>query len=234
MSKMIVVTGGSKGIGRAIINKFAGIGKNVVVCARKLADLESLKCEVEEVYNVTVHIFQADVSNKEECLSFINYVNGLDEDIEILVNNAGVFVPGSIHNEDEGAFEMMMQTNMYSTYYITRGLINKMIEKKEGYIFNIASVASFVAYANGGSYAISKHAMLGFSRSLREEMKPYNVKVTSVMPGATYTNSWAGVDLPEERFIKSQDIADLVFSAYNLSNSAVVEDIIVRPQLGDI
>lgn len=231
---MIVVTGGTKGIGRAIIDNFANEGKNVIVCARNEQDLNTLQKEVEEKYKVKVGTFVCDVSKKEECKSFIDYVNNFGEDIEILVNNAGVFVPGAIHDEEEGAFEMMMQTNMYSTYYITRGLIHKMIEKKHGYIFNIASVASFMAYANGGSYSISKHAMLGFSKCLREEMKPHNVKVTSVMPGATFTNSWAGVDLPEDRFMKSKDIADLVLSAYKLSNSAVVEDIIVRPQLGDI
>ncbi|NME72284.1 SDR family oxidoreductase [Flammeovirga aprica] len=231
---MIVVTGGTKGIGRAIIEKFAQEGKNIVVCARNKEDLSSLKEAVENAHNVKVATFSADVSKKEECKAFVDFVNAQAEDIEVLVNNAGVFVPGSIHDEDEGAFEMMMQTNMYSTYYITRGLIKTMIDNKKGYIFNIASVASFMAYANGGSYSISKHAMLGFSKCLREEMKPYNVKVTSVMPGATYTNSWAGVDLPEERFMKSEDIADLVMSAYKLSDSAVVEDLVVRPQLGDI
>ncbi|WP_281613974.1 SDR family oxidoreductase [Flammeovirga sp. SubArs3] len=231
---MIVVTGGSKGIGRAIIDKFAEDKKNIVVCARNLDALAQVKSEVEEKYGVKVYTFSADVSKKEECTSFIKFVKDIDETVEVLVNNAGVFVPGSIHDEEEGAFEVMMQTNMYSTYYITRGLIGDMIEKKHGYIFNIASVASFMAYTNGGSYAISKHAMLGFSKCLREEMKPHNIKVTSVMPGATYTASWAGVDLPEDRFMKSKDIADLVFSAYKLSDSACVEDLIVRPQLGDI
>lgn len=231
---MIVVTGGTKGIGKAIIEKFAAEGKNIVVCARNEADLEQLKANIEQEYKVNVATFRADVSKKEDCVKFIDFVNSQKEDIEILVNNAGVFIPGSIHDEEEGAFEMMMETNMYSTYYITRGVIQKMMDNKHGYIFNMASVASFTAYANGGSYAISKHAMLGFSKCLREEMKPFNVKVTSIMPGATYTNSWAGVDLPEDRFIKSEDIADLVMSAYKLSNSAVVEDIVVRPQLGDL
>ncbi|ANQ48215.1 SDR family oxidoreductase [Flammeovirga sp. MY04] len=229
---MIVVTGGSKGIGRAIVEKFAKDGIDVAVCARNLESLQELKDQLSQY--AEIHIFQADVSTKEDCQKFIEEVKSLQKPIDILVNNAGVFVPGAIYEEEEGAFEMMMQTNMYSTYYITRGFVHQMMENKKGHIFNIASVASFMAYTNGGSYAISKHAMLGFSKCLREEMKPHNIKVTSVMPGATFTNSWAGVDLPEDRFMKSQDIADLVYSAYNLSNSACVEDIIVRPQLGDI
>ncbi|OHX65256.1 SDR family oxidoreductase [Flammeovirga pacifica] len=229
---MIVVTGGSKGIGRAIVEKFSKDGFEVAVCGRNLESLKTLKEELKGA--AEIHIFQADVSKKEDCTKFIEGVNALNKPIDILVNNAGVFVPGSIHDEEEGAFEMMMQTNMYSTYYITRGFINKMMAQKKGHVFNIASVASFMAYTNGGSYAISKHAMLGFSKCLREEMKPHQVKVTSVMPGATFTASWEGVDLPEDRFMKANDIAELVYSAYNLSHSACVEDIIVRPQLGDI
>lgn len=76
--------------------------------------------------------------------------------------------------------------------------------------------------------------MLGFSKSLRDELKSSSVKVTSVMPGATFTDSWAGVDLPEERFMKAQDIADIIWASYNLSISAVVEEIVLRPIKGDI
>jgi hypothetical protein len=109
-----------------------------------------------------------------------------------------------------------------------------MISQKCGHIFNMCSIASLHAYANGGSYSISKFAMLGFSKSLREELKPHGVKVTSLMPGATLTDSWAGVDLPESRFMKAEDIAQLIFDVYNLSASTVIEEVVLRPVLGDI
>jgi short-subunit dehydrogenase len=109
-----------------------------------------------------------------------------------------------------------------------------MKQKKEGHIFNICSIASIKAYANGGSYAISKFAMLGFSKCLREELRNYDIRVTAVMPGATKTRSWDGADFPDERFMKIEDIADTIYAANALSARSVIEEIIIRPQLGDI
>jgi short-subunit dehydrogenase len=90
------------------------------------------------------------------------------------------------------------------------------------------------AYENSGSYSISKFALLGFSKTLREELKTYNIKVTSILPGATLTDSWSGTDLPESRFSKPEDIAELIYIITQLSKFSVVEDIVIRPQLGDI
>ena len=109
-----------------------------------------------------------------------------------------------------------------------------MIERKSGHVFTTGSIAGIQAYAGGGSYSISKIALLGFTKALREDMKPHGIRVTSILPGATYTASWEGVDLPLERFMKATDIADAIYGAYALSNQTVVEEIILRPQLGDI
>jgi short-subunit dehydrogenase len=109
-----------------------------------------------------------------------------------------------------------------------------MIARKSGHIFNMCSIASIKAYANGGSYAITKFALLGFSKCLREELKPVGIRVTSILPGATRTASWEGVDLPDERFMRVEDVAETVYGAYSLSQRSVVEEIIIRPQLGDI
>jgi short-subunit dehydrogenase len=128
----------------------------------------------------------------------------------------------------------MINANLYSAYYATKGLVHLMKEKKSGHIFNICSVASIKAYANGGAYAVSKFAMLGFSKCLREELKTFNIRVTALMPGATKTRSWEAADLPDERFMTTGDIADTVYAAYSLSERSVVEEIIIRPQLGDI
>jgi short-subunit dehydrogenase len=109
-----------------------------------------------------------------------------------------------------------------------------MITQGSGYIFNICSIASIQAYAHGGSYSVSKFALLGFTKSLREELKPHNIRVTAVLPGATLTQSWAGVALPAQRFMPAEDIAQSIFDIYNLSPRTVVEELILRPQLGDI
>ena len=109
-----------------------------------------------------------------------------------------------------------------------------MKKRKKGHIFNICSTASITAYTNGGSYCISKFAMYGMSKVLREELKADQIRVTSVMPGATFTASWEGVDLPEDRFMKPEDVAEMIFTTYQLSDRTVVEDLVIRPQLGDL
>ena len=126
----------------------------------------------------------------------------------------------------------MLNTNLYSAYHLSRGLLSLL--KPGSDIINICSVASLKPYPGGGSYGISKYAMLGFSQNLREELKDAGIRVTAVMPGATLTDSWAGVELPEERFIPAEDVAEAVCNAIRLSPRTVVEDIVLRPQLGDI
>ena len=224
MNKTIVVTGGTKGIGRAIVDKFAQEGFTVLTCART----------EEDDFPENVHFFKADMSKKAEVLAFADFVKATVNQVDILVNNTGFFLPGQIHNEEEGTIEAMIETNLYSAYHLTRALVNDMIARKEGYIFNICSTASITAYTNGGSYCISKFAMLGMSKVLREELKPHHVRVTSILPGATLTNSWAGVELPAERFIAPEDIAQVVWTAYNLPDSTVLEEILMRPMLGDL
>jgi NADP-dependent 3-hydroxy acid dehydrogenase YdfG len=224
MNKTIVVTGGTKGIGRAIVDKFVQEGFTVLICART----------EEEGLPENVHFFKADMSKKSEVLAFADFVKTTVNQVDILVNNTGFFLPGQIHNEEEGTLEAMIETNLYSAYHLTRRLVGDMIERKEGYIFNICSTASITAYTNGGSYCISKFAMLGMSKVLREELKPHHVRVTSILPGATLTNSWAGVELPAERFMAPEDIAQVVWTAYSLPDSTVLEEILLRPMLGDL
>lgn len=234
MNKLVVITGGSKGIGRAIAEKFSGESFDIIVSARNLSDLQKLKSEIEKKYSNTVHIFSGDMAAVEGVKSFAAFVLQQNRPVDVLVNNAGYFVPGEICTEPDGTLESMMNANMYSAYYMTRGLAPSMRQNKDGHIFNMCSIASFKAYANGGSYAISKFAMLGFSKCLREELKPFNIRVTAVMPGATKTASWEGTDFPDSRFMKVEDVADSVYAAYALSKRSVVEEIVIRPQLGDI
>ncbi|HLW20715.1 MAG TPA: SDR family oxidoreductase [Cyclobacteriaceae bacterium] len=234
MSKSIVVTGGTKGIGKAILQQFVANGYDAFTCSRNLSDLVQLKEEIEGTYpGRKLFIKVSDLSVKEEVKAFADFVKG--EGIpEVLVNNTGIFMPGSIHSEPEGNFEQMMQTNLYSAYYLTREFAPEFIHRKSGHIFSMGSIAGMTAYANGGSYAISKWALRGFTQCLRQELMEYNIKVTSILAGATMTASWEGVDLPEERFIKAEDVAEAVWSSHNLSENSVVEEIVIRPQLGDL
>lgn len=235
MNKLLMVTGGTKGIGRAVIEKFAANTTDIVTCARNKKDLEDLQRSLEKNYPaIRVYTFPADMSDKQQVKDFCAFVLGLHRPVDILVNNAGYFLPGEISTEQEGTLESMINANLYSAYYTTRGVVADMKAQRSGHIFNMCSIASIQAYPNGGSYAISKFALLGFSKCLREELKPFNIRVTAVLPGATRTTSWEGTDLPDERFMKVEDVADTIFSVYALSGRSVVEEILIRPQLGDI
>lgn len=232
--QLVVVTGGSKGIGRSTIERFAKEGFDCVTCSRNLSELESMKSEVEASFGTKVLIYQADLSKKEETMRFIDFVKSQNREVGVLINNTGMFVPAPIHEEEDGLLEQMINTNLYSAYHMCRAFIPEMKERKSGCIINICSIASIKAYPTGGSYSISKFAMFGLTKGLREEMKPHGVKVTAILPGATQTSSWDGVEVEPGRLMKSDDIAELIWASYALSDLSVVEDIVVRPQLGDI
>tara|TARA_B100001029_G_scaffold65983_1_gene53539 strand:- start:8993 stop:9703 length:711 start_codon:yes stop_codon:yes gene_type:complete len=234
-NKLLVITGGSKGIGRSIILKFAKMNFDIITCSRNLDDLSKLKEDVnKESKSVSVNFIQSDLSKEKECQNFIDYVKSFKRNLDLLVNNVGIFSPGKIYNEDEGILKRMINTNLYSNYHISRGLIPSMLSRKKGHIFNICSIASKIAYSNGGSYCVSKFALYGMSLCLREELKDKGIKVTSVLPGATLTSSWDGSEFDKNRFVQPNDIAESIFSIYNMSSGSTVEEIIIRPQLGDI
>ena len=109
-----------------------------------------------------------------------------------------------------------------------------MIAAKQGLIVNMCSIASLHAYSNGGSYSISKFALMGFGKNLREELKPHRIKVMNIYPGAVMTESWGDFDNSKHRIMEAHDVAVMVQAASKLSNQAVVEDIIMRPLLGDL
>ena len=118
--------------------------------------------------------------------------------------------------------------------HLTRALLPSMLSNHAGHIFNICSIASLAAYENGGAYSISKFALLGFSKNLRLELKDQGIKVTAVCPGAVYTNSWSGSGVDPKRIMEASDIAKMIYAATQLSPQAVVEDIVMRPHLGDL
>lgn len=230
----IIITGASKGIGKAVAEQFAAAGHTLFLCSRGEKALYDTMSALQTQYTqCTVKARPVDMSVTEEVKAFGEWCLGFGVP-DVLVNNAGQFLPGSIHNEPDGILEQMIGTNLYSAYHLTRSLLPAMMEAKTGHIFNICSIASLTAYPNGGSYSISKFALLGFSKNLREELKPHGVKVTAVCPGATMSASWDGFEIDPQRIMEADDIAKMVYAASQLSPMAVVEDLVLRPQLGDL
>ncbi len=231
----VVITGASRGLGWAIAKKFAGEGHQLFLSSRDKRRLEQAADEIMRLHpGVKVKYKAADISLKEEALALGDWLLQQEISPDVLVNNAGSFIPGSVHDEEEGVLEKMIAVNLYSAYYLTRQLLPSMMQKKSGHIFNLCSIASLKAYENGGAYSISKFALLGFTKNLREELKSFNIKVTAILPGAVYTDSWAGSGVSQDRIMQPADIAELVYACSLLSPQACVEEIVVRPQLGDL
>ena len=230
-----IVTGASQGIGKAITDKLLSEGFSVAVCARSKDKLKALEAEWNEKYpEASVIVYNADLTNKEELFAFADTALSNFPEIDILVNNAGNYLPGVLAEEPEGLLESMIEINLYSAYHLTRKILPAMKTGSSGHIFNMCSVASLKAYPNGGAYSISKYALLGFSENLREELKPYSIKVTAICPGATHTPSWEGSGVPQDRIMEVADIAEMLWSAYKLSPQANVDTIVMRPVKGDL
>lgn len=231
----VIITGATKGMGRAIAEKFAGEGYSLIVCARSKEDLEEMKKVFSERFpDISVQTTVADIGDVDQVKSFGKGILESGVIPDIIVNNAGYFIPGRIYDEEEGTLQKMLEVNLNSAYHLTRTLLPAMIKRKKGHIFNICSIASIKPMANVGSYGISKFALYGFTKHLREELKPFGIKVTAICPGATYTSSWEGSDIKPERILEANDVAKMVFASSQLSGGAVAEDIIIRPQLGDL
>jgi short-subunit dehydrogenase len=229
-----IITGASRGIGKAIANIFALHGYNLLLCSQNEDGLLQTVHDLKTAHpHVSIDAQAMNVGNKQQAQLFAEWVLNHADTIDVLVNNAGTFLPGNVSDEAEGTLEKLMEVNLYSAYWITRVLLPRMTAQKSGHIFNMCSIAGLQAYPNGGSYSISKFALLGFSKNLRRELMPHGIKVTAVIPGAVYTDSWAPF-VAQERIMEVNDIAQMIYSASRLSPQAVVEEIVLRPQLGDL
>lgn len=230
----VVITGASRGIGKAIAEIFAQNGHNLFLCSKSEVPLYETLQELQAKYpKVSITAKPCNLSDINQAAAFTKWVTD-DATPDILVNNAGGFEPGSLYNEADGMLEKMLNINLFSAYHITRAFLPEMMKTRNGHIFNICSIASLNAYPNGGSYSISKYALHGFSANLREEMKPYNIKVTAVFPGAVLTDSWGDFDNSSNRIMVAADVAKMIYATAQLSPAACVEDIVLRPQLGDL
>ena len=230
----VVITGASQGIGYAIATIFAQAGHTLLLCSKTPANILAAKEQLSKQFpQAIIFATTANLADKKDCIAFAEWC--LEKGTPaILVNNAGFFLPGNIQDEGDHVLEQQMASNLYSAYHTTRALLPAMLKLGKGHIFNICSIASLNAYAHGGSYSISKFALLGFSKNLRLELKDSGIKVTAVCPGATYTNSWKDSGVASERIMEAEDIAKMIFAAAHLSPQAVVEDIVMRPQKGDL
>lgn len=223
-----IVTGATKGIGRAIAIKLAEEGYNLSVCSRNENELTALAGDLAYT-GVAIHHLETDCANKTSVYKFIEFSANVFEHVDVLVNNAGIFLPGSFLDEDDETFENQLQINLNCAYYLSKYVGRSMRSRESGHIINICSVASKEIVENAGSYGVTKSALLSLNNVLRNELAKYNVKVTAILPGSTLTASWGGTEIPEDKFVRPEDIASSISQLLKLSIGANVDELIIRP-----
>lgn len=232
--RLIVITGASQGIGAATARAFAASEVCRLVLVSRNRDKLDEVAEACAVRGSAAHVFTCDVTDAEAVTALGESVQERLGTPDIVVNNAGAFAPSVIQEMTVDTWKEQLEANLTSAFLVTRSFVNQMAQRGSGTFVFMGSVASIKGYPGGAAYCAAKHGLLGFARSLREETRESGVGVVTLLPGATYTPSWEGAGLPEERFIPAEEIADLVVQACGMSARTVVEEILVRPQLGDI
>lgn len=233
--KTALITGGTKGMGRAISLALGNDGYNLIICARKQDELDRVAKEIAKV-NAEVQVYTqvCDFSDEEQVNNLIYWVEKEFDRIDVLVNNVGLFVPGRFFDEKPGALKQHMQINVFAPHALSRAIGKVMKQHGSGHIFNITSVASREVVPTAASYSVTKFALAGLTNIIREELKKHGVKVTEIVPGSTLTSSWEGTTVPAKEFVLPEDIAKAVMSVLSMSEGANVDEVVVRPIKGQI
>lgn len=227
----VIITGGSKGIGLSIAKVFSRTtDRPIVLVARNKDALVKAKtiCLEEGAKEVTT--LSIDLTD-EAGLSKIDF-KALNPGI--LVNNAGVFLFKKLGDTNSEEFNRQYQLNTFSTFNFTRAVLPALEIQERALIVNICSQASLKGYGDSGAYTMSKHALLGYTRSLRKEMMDTKVAVSAINLGQTFSTSWEGVDVDPNKLIDPEDVGKLILGLSNLSPRSVAEEINLMPQGGEV
>lgn len=229
-----VVTGASRGIGRAIAEAFSEReAAKVALVSRTRSTLEQTAQACRSRGGEPL-VVPTDVTDDEAVAAMAETVQAEWGVPDVLVNNAGIFDYVPLDDLTLEGFRKQIDVNLTGAFAVTQAFLPAMREQGEGHLFYMGSVASLKAYPGNAGYCAAKHGVRGLARVVREETKDEGLRVTTVLPGATWTPTWEGVDLPEERFMPPEDVARSVVDAYHLSDRTVLEELLLRPQEGDV
>lgn len=233
---LVLVTGASQGIGADIALAFATEARaRLVLVARNERNLAAVAARAKKAGARGTECIACDVTDAdavELLAATVEARHGGPPDV--LINNAGWFQPNALSSMDPAAFDAVLAANLHSAFYVTRAFAPAMAKRKRGDIFFTASVASLRAFPQGGAYVAAKHGLLGLARAWREELRAKGVRVLTVLPGATLSPSWEGAGVQPERLMASEDVAAVFVEAWRKSARTVIEEIVLRPQLGDV
>lgn len=226
---LAVITGASGGIGSAICEKLASEGLNLILLGGSNVENLTKTQEISKSYGVKVEIMPGDITNKEWLTSAISKINK-NYQVDVLVNNAGVAQNNSFTEITEELYDKVMNVNVKAPFFITKGLIENVRKSKKATIINICSIVAHLGYSMQSVYTASKHALLGFTKSLASEEFKNGVRVHAICPGGVYTDmvKLTRPDLTKDGMTMPEDIAELVWFFLYMRGNAVVDEIIVH------
>ena len=229
-NKVVLVTGASRGIGRAIAKRFAEEGADVIVTARTAADLETLQTEIEAL-GVRCQPIATDLRDPAQIDALAAAALEAFGRVDVLVNNAGVGTWADVTDITLEQFDDMFNVNIRAVFLLTKALLPQMTERETGHIINIASTSSRWTYPSGTVYCATKFAVLGFNEALAKELRITGVRVTAVCPGMV--NTYLGGAKPEdwtEGMLNPEDVAEMAVQAALMPQHAIVTEMVVWPR----
>lgn len=231
MRDLSVITGGSRGIGRAIALKLAGENHDIMIFGRDEMALEIVQAEVK-LNGVNCKYYAGDVVDKDFVDNAIKDIFNVYGKVDHLINNAGFGIFKKVIDSELQEFKSQIDTNLFGVYNFTKAVLPSMIERKSGSIINISSLAGKNAFVGGTMYSASKHALMGFTKSLMLEVREYNIRTVAVCPGSVATEFFATASYERndnEKILHSEDIADTVAAIIKLPVRALISEVDIRP-----
>jgi len=236
---VILITGASQGIGAAIAKVFAkevrGVRLALVARSEKNLGAVARACaKLADGGTAAVGIFGCDVADEAAVAATAAAVTKRFGRVDVLINNAGAFAMAPFAETSVAEFDRMIATNLRSAFLVTRAFVPAMMKRGSGDVFFMSSIAGLGAYPNAAAYCAAKFGVTGLAAVLRAETKDQGVRVCCVHPGATWSPSWSASGVKAERIMPAEDVARAFLDVWRLSRRTVVEEIVLRPQLGDL
>ncbi len=229
-----VITGASQGIGAAIALALAGEPQaRLFLLARTKSSLEAVASQCQSL-GAHAEAMVCDVTDEAAVAAVAGELEKRGETLDLLINNAGHFLQKDLFSTSPKEFRQCIESNLVSAFLVSNAFVPAMMKQGHGTIFFMGSVASLQAYPGSGAYCAAKHGLLGLARAIRQTTQASGLRVTTIMPGATDSPSWDNSEIPKQRLMPAEDIAQSVLAIYKLSDRSVVEEIVLRPTAGDL